>query len=85
MFTIWTLAKPESFVAVSDRFDIAKSTGHQIFTNIIYALAQLMPIYIQWPNAVQCHLSRNICFRIILFLYINEITIIYYYLLILDI
>jgi len=42
MFTIWTLAKPESFVAVSDRFGIAKSIGHQIFTNIIYALTQLM-------------------------------------------
>ena len=53
MFTIWMLAKPESFLSVGDRFGIPKSTGHQIFKNIIHALVQLMPQFITWPNEAQ--------------------------------
>lgn len=34
MFTIWMLAKPESFLSVGDRFGIAKSTGHGTFSEI---------------------------------------------------
>lgn len=64
MFTIWTLAKPESFLAVSDRFGLAKSTGYQIFVNVIYALAQLMPTYVQWPNVAQCDLSYTVSYFI---------------------
>jgi len=43
--TIWILAKLESFLSVGDR--LAKSTGHQIFKDVIHVLAQLMPQYIQ--------------------------------------
>ncbi|XP_067208395.1 uncharacterized protein [Linepithema humile] len=60
MFTIWILAKPESFLAAGDRFDLGKSTGHKIFKNVINALVMLMPEYIKWPNAIQCQLSSNI-------------------------
>lgn len=61
MFTIWVLAKQESFLAVGDRFGLAKSTGHQIFKHVIYNLAGLMPHYIQWPNAGQQIISSNVC------------------------
>ncbi|XP_029673488.1 putative nuclease HARBI1 [Formica exsecta] len=60
MFTIWVLAKPESFLAASDRFGLPKSTGHKIFRNITHSLVQLMPQYIKWPNAAQKQLSCNI-------------------------
>lgn len=69
MFTIWTLAKPESFLAVGDRFGLAKSTGYQIFTNVINALTQLMPIYVRWSTAEQCYVSCDVCcfIKIIIF------------------
>ncbi|KAJ8969118.1 hypothetical protein NQ317_003996 [Molorchus minor] len=35
LFTIWVLSKPESFLSAGDRFNIAKSTAHQIFFNTI--------------------------------------------------
>lgn len=60
MFTIWMLAKPESFLAAGDRFGLANSSGHQIFKKVINALAMLMPEYIQWPNAAQCQLSSHV-------------------------
>lgn len=61
MFTLWMLAKPESFLAISDRFDLPKSTSHDIFKDIIEILAQLIPQYVKWPNAMQCQLSCNVC------------------------
>ncbi|KAG5339562.1 HARB1 nuclease, partial [Acromyrmex charruanus] len=54
MFTIWVLAKSESFLAVGDRFNLAK------FKNVISAWVQLMPQYVQWPNAIQQQVSCNI-------------------------
>lgn len=62
MFTIWILAKPESFLAAGDRFGLGKSTGHQIFTHMTYVLAGLMPYYIKWPNIAEQQLSCNVCF-----------------------
>lgn len=76
MFTIWVLAKPESFLAASDRFGLPKSTGHKIFRNITHSLVQLMPQYIKWPNAAQKQLSCNVCFLIKCFcvhVYVNAI------------
>lgn len=72
MFTVWTLAKPESFLAVSDRFGLAKSSGYQIFTNVIYIVAQLMPTYVQWPNEAQCDLSCNVSYFIGILLIITK-------------
>lgn len=66
MFAIWVLAKPESFLAVGDRFGLAKSTGHQIFKEVTNILADLMPQYVCWPNARQQQVSSNVCFRILL-------------------
>lgn len=61
LFTIWILAKPESFLAAGDRFDLAKSTGHQIFKNITGILAQIMPQYVKWPNVAERQISCNVC------------------------
>lgn len=60
LFTIWLLSKPESFLAVGDRFNIPTSTGHGIFKSIISALAELMPQYVQWPNAAQQAISSQV-------------------------
>ncbi|XP_024874056.1 protein ANTAGONIST OF LIKE HETEROCHROMATIN PROTEIN 1-like [Temnothorax curvispinosus] len=60
LFTIWLLSKPESFLAVGDRFDIPTSTGYGIFKSIISTLAELMPQYVQWPNAAQQAISSQI-------------------------
>lgn len=62
MFTIWMLAKPESFLAAGDRFGLAKSTGNQIFKNITHILAQLMPQYIKWPTIAERQLPCEVCF-----------------------
>ncbi|XP_076669886.1 uncharacterized protein LOC143369612 [Andrena cerasifolii] len=50
MFTIWMLAKPESFLSVGDRFGIAKSSGHGIFCEITAAIVKLRPKYVKCPN-----------------------------------
>lgn len=50
LFTIWMLSKQESFTAAGDRFNIAKSTGHQIFFNAISLIANLRHELIIWPN-----------------------------------
>ncbi|CAL1689766.1 unnamed protein product [Lasius platythorax] len=60
LFTIWLLSKPESFLAVGDRFDIPTSTGHDIFKSIICALAELMPQYVRWPNAAHQAISSQV-------------------------
>lgn len=73
MLTVWTLAKPESFPAVSDRFGLAKSTSHGIFSNIVQILAQLMPQYVRWPNQIQCQSSSQVC------CFIYSIQVIYTY------
>lgn len=62
MFTIWLLAKQESFLAVGDRFGIPTSTGYLIFKEVVGVLAQLMPQYIRWPNAAQQQLSSHVCY-----------------------
>ncbi|KAL7725399.1 hypothetical protein ACLKA6_000160 [Drosophila palustris] len=56
LFTIWLLAKQESFLSVGDRFDIAKSSGHRIFQFVVHILAGLASTYIKWPtNSQQLH------------------------------
>ncbi|KAJ8914227.1 hypothetical protein NQ315_003590 [Exocentrus adspersus] len=49
-FTIWMLAKPESFRACSDRFGYPRSTGHNIFCKITAAICQMLPDEIIWPD-----------------------------------
>lgn len=72
MLTVWILAKPDSFLAVSDRFGLPKSTTHGIFKNIVEVLAQLMPQYVQWPNEMQHELSCQVCcFIKVIYTYIN--------------
>lgn len=44
LFTVWVLAKQESFLAVGDRFDMAKSTAHNAFFQVI-SLIYGMQIY----------------------------------------
>lgn len=51
LFSIWLLSKQESFLSASDRFDLAASTGHAIFTEIIMLVASLLPQFITWPDA----------------------------------
>jgi len=62
MFSVWILAKPESFLAAGDRFGLPKSTGHYIFKEIITIVAGLLPNYITWPNRRRCH-EEEIIFR----------------------
>lgn len=50
LFTIWILAKQESFLACGDRFGMARSTGHYILDEIVSILVELMPEYIRWPD-----------------------------------
>lgn len=53
LFTIWVLAKPESFLAAGDRFGLARSTAHMIFKEIVDIIRQMMPQLIYWPISHQ--------------------------------
>ncbi|XP_066590573.1 putative nuclease HARBI1 [Prorops nasuta] len=55
MFTVWMLAKPESFLSVGDRFGIAKSSVHSIFKEITQILTNLLPENIKWPFSAEYH------------------------------
>lgn len=68
MFTIWVLAKPESFLSVSDRFGLPKSSAYLIFKDVVHALTLLMPLYIRWPNAVQRQVSCNVCYYVVTYI-----------------
>ncbi|XP_011164982.1 putative nuclease HARBI1 [Solenopsis invicta] len=60
LFTIWVLAKQESFLATGDRFGLPKSTGHNIFRSIITILSNIMPLYVKWLDANEYLISCNI-------------------------
>jgi len=48
LFTI--LAKQENYLAVGNRFELAKSTNQNIIKEIVTVLMQLMPNYFIWKN-----------------------------------
>ncbi|XP_031348431.1 putative nuclease HARBI1 [Photinus pyralis] len=50
LFTLWVLAKPESFLAAGDRFGLARSTAHGIFKDVVAVFVELLNRYITWPN-----------------------------------
>lgn len=62
MFSVWILAKPESFLAAGDRFGLPKSTGHYVFKEIVTIMAGLLPNYITWPDRRRCH-DEEVVFR----------------------
>jgi predicted DNA-binding protein YlxM (UPF0122 family) len=39
--------------SIADRFDIAKSSVHNVVTSVCYVLSQLISEYIKWPNDVK--------------------------------
>lgn len=49
LFTLWQLAKPESFLAAGDRFGLAKSSGHTTFLECVTAINNLRNQLIAWP------------------------------------
>ncbi|XP_020299308.1 putative nuclease HARBI1 [Pseudomyrmex gracilis] len=60
LFTIWILAKQESYLAAGDRFNIAKSTGHSIVKEIVSVLTNLIPNFIVWPDMNKCNISSSV-------------------------
>ena len=60
-FTIWMLAKPESFLSVGDRFGIAKSTGHMVFREITNVLTNLLADYVKWPAPETYEAISHVC------------------------
>ncbi|XP_066581906.1 putative nuclease HARBI1 [Prorops nasuta] len=61
LFTIWLISKQESFLAVGDRFNIAPSSGHNIFKEIVAVLVDLMPQFIKWPDSNRRKILSNVC------------------------
>lgn len=60
LFSLWVLSKQESFLAVGDRFDMAKSTAHNVFCEVISLINNLRNDVIQWPNEnEQLEISRR--------------------------
>ncbi|XP_030749427.1 putative nuclease HARBI1 [Sitophilus oryzae] len=57
LFSIWTISKPESFLAIGDRFNFGKSTAHGVFKQIICALASLIREYVRFPQPDEYYAS----------------------------
>lgn len=60
LFSLWILSKQESYLAVGDRFGVAKSSGHLIFKEIVNILLLMRPQFIQWPNVEKQLISENV-------------------------
>lgn len=60
MFTLWILAKQESYLAAGDRFNLAKSTAHGIVKEITNVLIDILPNYVKWPNARMCNIISTV-------------------------
>ncbi|XP_025073136.1 uncharacterized protein LOC105423317 isoform X2 [Pogonomyrmex barbatus] len=58
MFTIWILTK-ESYLATGDRFNLIKSTAHDIVKEITNVLVDILPNYVRWPNARMCDITSK--------------------------
>ena len=63
LLTIWTLANPEAFRSVADRFGLPnRGTAHFSFMNICKLLKQhLGPSVITWPSASDCSSNASSC------------------------
>ncbi|KYN43249.1 hypothetical protein ALC56_02312, partial [Trachymyrmex septentrionalis] len=48
MFTIWILAKQESYLSARDRFNLTKSTAHSIAKEITNILIDFLPNYVRY-------------------------------------
>lgn len=64
LFSIWIIAKQESFLSVGDRFGFSKSTGHGIFTNIVQTLTNLMPQFVKWPENENYEAIARVCINL---------------------
>lgn len=53
LVTLWYLANQETMRSIADRFDIAKSSVHNVIISVCYVLSQLKSEYIKWPNYVK--------------------------------
>lgn len=51
LMTLWWLGKGESLNSIADRFDVAPWTVHHYTTVVVSRLVELVPRFIQWPNA----------------------------------
>lgn len=60
MFTIWILAKQESYLTAGDRFNLAKSTAHGIVKEITNVLIDMLPNYVRWPDAQMCNIISTV-------------------------
>ncbi|XP_018365087.1 PREDICTED: uncharacterized protein LOC108762546, partial [Trachymyrmex cornetzi] len=50
LMTIWTLATPDSYRSICDRFDVGKATGWRSVKRVVNALINLRNYYIKWPT-----------------------------------
>ena len=50
---IWTLANTETFRQIADRFDVAKSTAHDVSGDLCRVLNHCLPMYVQWPTVAE--------------------------------
>lgn len=53
LYTVWALAKPESFLASGDRFGFSSSTAQMIYEQIVSTIAECVDDHIVWPNLQQ--------------------------------
>lgn len=63
LFTIWILAKQESFLSVGDRFNFSKSTGHRAFISFTRLIAGQVNNIIVWPNQQERQRTSRVCER----------------------
>nr|CAI5859596.1 unnamed protein product [Callosobruchus analis] len=54
------LPKPETFLACTDRFGLAPSTGHYIYREIINIICGMVDDFIVWPTSRQCDENAEI-------------------------
>ncbi|KAJ8937743.1 hypothetical protein NQ318_009153 [Aromia moschata] len=61
LFTVWVLAKQESFLSVGDIFNFSKSTGHRAFMFFTRLIAGQVNNIIVWPNQQERQRISRVC------------------------
>lgn len=64
LLTLWTLATPECFRSIADRFGLTRGFSHYLFIKTCNEICAIAPSFIQWPtlqnirNSSDCYFNK---------------------------
>ncbi|XP_044592619.1 putative nuclease HARBI1 isoform X1 [Cotesia glomerata] len=63
LLSIWTMATPDSYRSVCDRFDVGKATAWRTVWKVVKSIYNYLPVYIKWPTREEARITSNHIYR----------------------